>query len=889
MRYHCIHTALGLALLLAGASGAQAQSTVAGVISGALSVDETGSAGYTLPIAVPPGIAGMQPSVALVYQSHGGNGTTGVGWGLSAASSIHRCSQTLVQDGAIHGVDFFADDRFCLDGQRLVAIAGTYGADGTEYRTEIESFARIISHGSAGTGPLFFTVETKSGRTLEYGNTTDSRLGVPGASEIRLWSLNEVADTLGNAMSYHYVEDTNDKSYRLDHIAYTRNDGESVTPQSEVRFLYEARPDSRSSFLAGAELAMTQRLAAIETWTDTGSGLALVKSYDLTYETSPATSRSRLTSVTECDPSDNCLEPLSSEWMGEAAGYLNETVTNSWTMSASSWAADKRIAYVLDYNGDGRDDVLLQGKTKSYSSILLTSNGNGFDVQNVTNAWGMSASWWMGQDRKLFVLDHNGDGLSDILLQGSASSHGSALLTSNGSGFTFQNVTNAWGMSASWWKAQDRRLFVLDYNGDGLSDILLQGIASSHGSALLTSNGSGFTFQNVTNAWGMSAGWWKAQDRRLFVLDYNGDGLSDILLQGIASSHGSALLTSNGSGFSFQNVTNAWGMSSGLWMAQDRKLFVLDSNGDGISDVFLQGTTGIHGNFLLTSNSSSFDVQNVTNSWGMSIGLWAASNRNIALLDYNGDGLTDFLMQGISNSQATLLLTHESPAPDLLVSITDSLGRVSTIEYAPLTDGDVYSKDGDAVFPVVDIQAPLYVVKSVSSDDGVGGQRVTSYSYAGAKVHVQGRGFRGFRQMTATDEQTGIVTTTEYSQGFPTTAQVLSSVKTLADGTTTIKTLANTWDALSLNNGATVWPYVASSTSGDYEPNDGPANTPVVTRMATATFDSFGNPTELETETVGGGETFTETTENTYSNDTTNWFLGLLTRSEVTRTRPAAP
>jgi hypothetical protein len=273
----------------------------------------------------------------------------------------------------------------------------------------------------------------------------------------------------------------------------------------------------------------------------------------------------------------------------------------------------------------------------------------------------------------------------------------------------------------------------------------------------------------------------------------------------------------------------------------------------------------------------------------MSIGLWAASNRNIALLDYNGDGLTDFLMQGISNSQATLLLTHESPAPDLLVSITDSLGRVSTIEYAPLTDGDVYSKDGDAVFPVVDIQAPLYVVKSVSSDDGVGGQRVTSYSYAGAKVHVQGRGFRGFRQMTATDEQTGIVTTTEYSQGFPTTAQVLSSVKTLADGTTTIKTLANTWDALSLNNGATVWPYVASSTSGDYEPNDGPANTPVVTRMATATFDSFGNPTELETETVGGGETFTETTENTYSNDTTNWFLGLLTRSEVTRTRPAAP
>jgi hypothetical protein len=241
------------------------------------------------------------------------------------------------------------------------------------------------------------------------------------------------------------------------------------------------------------------------------------------------------------------------------------------------------------------------------------------------------------------------------------------------------------------------------------------------------------------------------------------------------------------------------------------------------------------------------------------------------------------------NTEATLLLTHDGPTPDLLTSITDSLGRVSTIDYAPLTDGEVYTKDSDAVFPVVDIHAPLHVVKSVSSDDGVGGQKVTSYTYAGAKVHVQGRGFRGFRQMTATDEQTGIVTTTDYSQVFPTTAQVLSSVKTLADGTTTIKTLANTWSELSLNNGDTVWPYVASSVSEDYEPNDGPANTPVVTRTATATFDSFGNPTGLETETVGNGETFSETTENTYSNDTTNWFLGLLTRTEVTRTRPGTP
>ena len=225
-----------------------------------------------------------------------------------------------------------------------------------------------------------------------------------------------------------------------------------------------------------------------------------------------------------------------------------------------------------------------------------------------------------------------------------------------------------------------------------------------------------------------------------------------------------------------------------------------------------------------------------------------------------------------------------SPAPDLLTSVTDSLGRVSTIAYAPLTDDAVYSKDSDAVFPVIDIQAPLYVVESVSSDDGVGGQKVTAYSYAGAKVHVQGRGFRGFRQMTATDQQTGIVTATTYEQVFPYTARVDSSVKTLSDGTR-IKTIDNTWASLSLNGGDTVYPYVATSVSEDYETNDGLGNSPVVTRTATAVFDNFGNPTSLTTTTTDGTETFTETTVNTYTNDTANWLLGLLTRAEVTRSR----
>ena len=943
------HLALGLgmaAALLLQVSAALAQTTVAGVTPGALSVDETGSAGYTIPIAVPPGVAGMQPSIALVYKSHGGNGSLGVGWSLSAASSIHRCGQTLAQDQAIHGVDFSADDRFCLDGQRLVAVSGVYGADGTEYRTEIDGFARITSHGTAGSGPLSFTVETKSGQTMDYGNTADARLSVPGQSEVRLWSLNKVSDRLGNAMTYHYLEDTADKSYRLERIEYTRNDAQSVLPQSEVRFLYEARTDTRSSYLAGAELAMTKRLATIEAWTDTGSGLALVKDYRLTYEQSPGTDRSRITAITECDASNTCLQPVGLGWQGQTPGYSNDNVTTSWGMTIAEWSGSRKNAFVLDYNGDGLSDILLQGKTNGNNSVLLTANGTGFDYSVVTNSWGMSLNHWAANQRSLFVLDHNGDGLSDIFLQGKASNEGSYLLTSNGSGFdAVVNVTSAWGMSANHWAGDQRSLLVLDYNGDGLSDVLLHGKASNEGSYLLTSNGSGFdTVANVSNLWGTNPNHWADDQRNLFVVDYNGDGLSDILFQGSSDTQGSYLLTSNGSGFqTVENVTNTWGMTIAEWSGNRKNAFILDYNGDGLSDILLQGKSDTNASRLLTSNGSGFNtveninmawgmtiaewsgsrkrihildhngdglsdillqgksdtnasrlltsngggfntVENINTAWGMSLDHWATNQRNLFVLDRNGDGLADLLMQGTADTEGSRILTHDGPTSDLLTSVTDSLGRVSTLAYAPLTDGAVYSKDSDAVFPVVDIQAPLYVVKSVSSDDGLGGQKVTSYSYAGAKVHVQGRGFRGFRQMTATDQQTGIVTSTTYEQVFPYTAQVKTSVKTLSDGTK-IKTIDNTWASLSLNGNSTVYPYVSTSVSEDYEINDGLGNSPVVSRSATAVFDSFGNPTSLTTTTTDGTQTFTETTTNAYTNDTVNWLLGLLTRAEVTRSR----
>lgn len=139
-----------------------------GYLDGSSAVTPTGEYTYTVPIAVPPGRAGMEPSLALSYSSRGGDGLAGVGWSLSGLSEIRRCGRSLATEGEVDGIDFDNTDRFCLDGQKLVAISGPYGLTGAEYRTERDPFARIFSYGGAPGSPDSFEVRRKDGRIARY-------------------------------------------------------------------------------------------------------------------------------------------------------------------------------------------------------------------------------------------------------------------------------------------------------------------------------------------------------------------------------------------------------------------------------------------------------------------------------------------------------------------------------------------------------------------------------------------------------------------------------------------------------------------------------------------------------------------------------------------------
>ena len=76
-----------LSILIPGLVFAQAQMST----PGSFAVSSSGAATYTIPIQVPPGTAGMEPGLALSYNSQAGNGLAGMGFvavGVERDSSL---------------------------------------------------------------------------------------------------------------------------------------------------------------------------------------------------------------------------------------------------------------------------------------------------------------------------------------------------------------------------------------------------------------------------------------------------------------------------------------------------------------------------------------------------------------------------------------------------------------------------------------------------------------------------------------------------------------------------------------------------------------------------------------------------------------------------------
>ena len=583
------------------ASSLLAEHQPVGSVGGSFSVGGDGSANYSVPINIPKGTSGVEPQLALSYSSGAGNGALGVGFDISGFQRITRGATDRLKDGYTDPVDFDENDRFFLDGQLLIAThnasgaaatAADYGKAGTVYQTENNSFARIISHGQTGSGPSYWTVQTKAGLTIELGNCSTSCVskGVLAGKGALVWNVNKVSDNVGNFYRVTYQLDNASSGpldYRLAQVHYTGN--ANTAPYNEIHFQWEDRPDVATSYIQGVKVFNQKRLARIEIKSQ-GSTLYY---YELGYTKNLANNASQLTTLTRCIDANNKMPPTRFNWAKEAA---LQTIPKKWWSSTKAednypeWnSGESKLNGLYDLNGDGLLDRVAHynydGPDKSYGLWVSLNTGSGFAA--ATKWWSSTRTEdnypeWISSGSKLNgFIDLNGDSLLDRVCHRKYGANGAngelGLWVSLNTGSGFAEATKWWGSTRpddnflEWNYGGSQINGFMDFNGDGLLDRMAHynydGPDKSYGLWVSLNTGSGFS---AATKWWSSARaednypeWISSGSKLNGFIDLNGDSLLDRVCHRKYGANGAngelGLWVSLNTGSSFAEATKWWG------------------------------------------------------------------------------------------------------------------------------------------------------------------------------------------------------------------------------------------------------------------------------------------------------------------------------------------
>jgi len=382
-------------------------------------------------------------------------------------------------------------DAFVFDGQYLypnAPAAGTYGKNGAQYVTENQSYSVITSYGAVNGGPEYFRVTAKDGTVMEFGNTSDSRIMSDDGSVVMSWRINKIQDINGNYISFVY--DNTDRDFRISQVKYTGNANTGLLPYNEINFQYTVRDDKNTSYDHGFSLQSKYLLWQVQVKAEgtvyktyqMNYGKSATGASFLKYVEEFAADGSKLNDTrfqyganvpmsaeTETTgllmgsaPTDNTLivpgdfdgdglsdilltevQPVSGDIQNtqitiKKRASLGSTTYNaiySYTFSSGSTTLENtkfiRNSYastVSDFNGDGRDDILLTKnnftggvRTIDWIKVYYAKPDGSFDLGGTADYTYGSSSFSpavrigsRGQQNYCLTGDFDGDGSTDL-------------------------------------------------------------------------------------------------------------------------------------------------------------------------------------------------------------------------------------------------------------------------------------------------------------------------------------------------------------------------------------------------------------------------------------------------------------------------------------------
>jgi len=438
-----------------------------------------------------------------------------------------------------------------------------------------------------------------------------------------------------------------------------------------------------------------------------------------------------------------------------------------------------------------------------------------------------------------------------------------------------------------------------DFNGDGKEDLMILDSLTSRIYEFNDQNNGQFTL--LAN--NLSFPCFNNADVQLG--DFNGDGKTDVFSSSLSQLNANKIGIFNGSSFVQYTAPTTY-------PTKPKKVFyygtgysqyiVTDLNNDGKSDLYEIRCLPNSGSSYFTPFVTRAQISTWANSSTPSLNFYETQG-NIAFSfdnyinhfnsytflygDFNGNGTKDILFYAYAadaflgsnvyyEGYDSQLDDFYSATTKRISSIADGVNKKTTISYIPLTDNSVYTKENNAVYPLMDLQLSTMAVKKVIVSDGAAENSEINCTYSGAKMHLRGRGYMGNTGFTITNAKTNFYTTSKSI--INTTAWIPLGFENYTGSTTEglICKETSLFTVTNLGNSRfVVLPY--QNTKIDFLKN--------VTSIQTFNnYDNYGNVLSATTNVNG---VFTSTSTMQYENLTSNnrYLLGRLTSSINTSTR----
>jgi YD repeat-containing protein len=367
---------------------------------------------------------------------------------------------------------------------------------------------------------------------------------------------------------------------------------------------------------------------------------------------------------------------------------------------------DAGVVLAGDFSGDGKSDFLTRSGKLWLSTATSASSTN---VSMPAFPTIPSQSQLPDFNSRVDPGDFNGDGKLDLIQHWfAAGSWHAVLYIAKGTGFVAQpEQIYPWALNfdTSGW-------LIGDANGDGMSDVVVVKPTPNTTTSLQI-----YTF--------LSQG--KSLSVALPAIQ-SVSNMPNVLQSGFSGSLANAGCTGNGVSVTCSYTRLAPQILSG------------EFNGDGRLDLVIP-TMSPPTTVSKTQHIETYRNNVIFHSFG---GGFSVASTSISLpyvdelIDANGDGLTDVFQHAQTKIGRFAHITN-GPIPDLLTSIKQPLGGVTSISYKT-----------SAGLPSTVIPFIMQVVKSLTVDDGRGQVTTTDFDYAGGAWNADERTFLGFRTITAT-------------------------------------------------------------------------------------------------------------------------------------------